>query len=96
MRWAPRVAATMVAVELALNLARGAGSGADGGVLVATLLLLLVGLGVAALSLPIGRGWRSVGFSRLADAVEGMAAVLALPLALLAGGVVEALREVAS
>lgn len=91
-RWAPRAAAGVVVVELA---AVGAGALADGPAL-AVVVALVLALGAVALSVPIGRGWRSVGFSRLADTVETLATVLALPLALVAGGVVEALRLLAS
>ena len=79
-------AAAARAVELAL-----AGAGGSAAVPV-TLALVFGGLGVAALSLAIGKGWRSVGMSRLADALEGLATARALPLALVAAGAVEAFR----
>lgn len=89
-RWAPRVGALVMLVELA---ALGAGGGSATTV---TLVAVAMGLGVAALSLPIGRGWRSVGFSRLADAMEGLATVLALPVALVGAGAIEAFRLMTS
>ena len=88
-RWAPRVCATVLLVEL----------GALGGVsrtVPGMLLALVAGLVVAAVSLPIGRGWRSVGFSRLADAVEKLATVLAFPAAIVAAGAIETIRAAAS
>lgn len=90
--WAPRVGAVALLIELA---ALG-GLAGGGTVALMTALLVAVGLGVAALSLPIGRGWRSVGLSRLADAAEGLATVLALPVALLGAGAVEAFRLMTS
>ncbi|NCT89739.1 hypothetical protein GXB85_02050 [Cellulomonas sp. APG4] len=99
-RWTQRGAAVLLVLELALagGLASAAGTaGAD----VGTLLLVaagvtVLGLLVVWLSLPLGRGWRSVGFSRSADALEGLATVLALPVALLGAGAVEALRTLTS
>ncbi|GEN80904.1 hypothetical protein [Actinotalea fermentans] len=91
-RWAPRAAAGAVVLELA---AVAAGGVADLPA-VAVVAALVLALGAVALSVPIGRGWRSVGFSRLADTVETLATVLALPVALVAGGVIEALRTLAS
>lgn len=91
-RWAPRFAAGALVVELAAF--------AGGGVVelpdVAVPVAVVLALAAAALSVPIGRGWRSVGFSRLADAAETLATVLALPVALVAGGVIEAVRTLAS
>lgn len=89
-RWAPRAGALVVLIELAALGALG------GPVETVTLAVFGLGLGVAALSLPIGRGWRSVGFSRLADAVEGFATVFALPAALVGAGAIEAFRLLTS
>jgi len=90
LRWTPRVGGLLLLVELAVL---GVGSGATVAV---TLAALLAGLVTVALSLPIGRGWRSVGLSRLADAVEGLATVLALPVALVGAGAVDAFRALGS
>lgn len=91
-RWAPRVAAGLVAIVLAVW---GIGLLRERLVL-AVVATVVAGLGAAALSVPIGRGWRSVGFSRLGDTLEGLATVLALPLALVGGGAIEALRTLVS
>jgi hypothetical protein len=88
-RWAPRLGAAAVLVEV------GALAGARADVL-GTVAALVVGLAVAAVSLPVGRGWRSVGVSRLADGFEGLATVLALPAALVAAGAIETFRQVTS
>ncbi|WP_188037851.1 hypothetical protein, partial [Actinotalea sp. JY-7885] len=91
-RWAPRVSAGVLLVELGLLGAAVGGPVA----LVATGTAVGVGLGVAALSLSFGRGWRSVGFSRLADGLEGLSTTLALPVSLVGAGAVEVLRLITS
>ena len=62
---------------------------------VAVAALALV-VGMTALSIVLGRGWQSVVASRLADALEGLAVVLALPAAAVAADVIETLRRVTS
>ena len=91
LHWVPRVAALAVLIELAVL---GGVVVGDAGILV-TIALVALGVGVAVLSLPIGKGWRSVAFSRMADGVESFATVLALPAALLGAGAVEAFRALA-
>jgi len=88
-RWVPRVCAAVLVLEL------GALAEVSPAVL-GTLVALVVGLLVAAVSLPIGRGWRSVGFSRLADMLEKLATVFSLPVALVAAGAIEVFRAAAS
>lgn len=90
-RWAPRLAAVVVAVAVAAVLP-------DDGLLrvaLATAALALVAL-VLALVVPLVRGWRSVPASRAADAVESLVVVLALPAGVVAAGLVQLLRQVAS
>ncbi|MBY0689516.1 hypothetical protein [Microbacterium marinilacus] len=61
--------------------------------LLSALALLVLGAGVAATILPTAKGWRSLGWSRTGDIVEGTLIALA-PAALLYGsGVVEALMR---
>lgn len=91
-RWAPRVAAVALLLELATLGTVGAGDRA----LLGTVVALGLGLGVVALSLPIGRGWRSVGFSRFADVLEALGIALALPAALVAAGAIETFRLLTS
>lgn len=91
-RWAPRVSAALLLVELGVLGAASGGPVATA----ATGAAIGLGLGVSALSVAVGRGWRSVGFSRLADTLEGLSTALALPAALTAAGVVEVLRLVTS
>lgn len=96
-RWTMRGAAVLLVLELAaVTGATAAGASAGGAVLAAAAGVTVVGVLVVWLSLPLGRGWRSVGFSRAADALEGLATVLALPVALLGAGAVEALRTLTS
>lgn len=92
LRWAPRAAAGVVLVELAVIAALGVADLPP----VALVGTMLVALAAALLSVPIGRGWRSVGFSRLADTFEAMLTVLALPVGLVAGGIIEAVRILTS
>lgn len=91
-RWAPRAAAGAVLVELAVVVSVGVADLPPVAV-VGTMVLALL---AAMLSIPIGRGWRSVGFSRLADTFESLLTVLALPVGLVAGGVIEAVRVLTS
>lgn len=91
-RWAPRVAAALVLVELA---ALGAPVlGADAALLAVGCVVLA--LAVSGVGLALGRGWRSVVASRLGDAVEGLGVVLALPAALVAADMIETLRRMTS
>ncbi|SDD09795.1 hypothetical protein SAMN05216410_2819 [Sanguibacter gelidistatuariae] len=54
---------------------------------------IVVGLGLGFLAIPVARGHRSVAFSRLIDAVEGLAVMLALPAALASIGAIELVRS---
>lgn len=91
-RWAPRVAAALVLVELAALV--GPRLGADAVPVAAA--CLVAGLAAAAIGVALGRGWQSVVASRFADAVEGLGVVLALPAALVAADLIETLRRVTS
>jgi len=62
--------------------------GGPGSVLLAMVVLAL-GLALAALSVAVGRGYRSLWAARLADVVELLALVSVLPLALWAAGLVD-------
>jgi len=90
-RWVPRAAAAVVLVELAA----AAPADASWLVPVAVVALVLVA-GMTVLSIVLGRGWRSVVASRLADTLEGLAVVLALPAAAVAADVIETLRRMTS
>ena len=89
LRWAPRAAAGLVVVEVAVALAVAFPplllTVAAGG-------LLVVAFVAAAALVPIARGAASLGWSRLADAFEWLAVVLALPAALLAADGIDVLR----
>lgn len=92
-RWAARTGWVALVLLLAAAPAVGATTVGSGAWAVAPVLL---GLGVAVLSLAYQRGWRSVAWSRAADGLEALATVLALPVALLAAGSVELFRSLAS
>jgi hypothetical protein len=89
LRWAPRAAAAVVVVEIAVALTVAFPplllTIAAGG-------LLAVGLVAAATLVPIARGAASLGWSRLADAFDWLAVALALPAALLAADGIDVLR----
>jgi hypothetical protein len=87
----PRASAALVLVETAAL-------GPVPGDVRMTLAVVAVALALvtAAVALLLLRGWRSVVVSRLADAVESLAVVLALPAAAVAAGLVEILRRVTS
>ncbi|MEV7973576.1 hypothetical protein [Cellulomonas sp. NPDC089187] len=91
-RWAPRVAAGIVLVEGVLLLGPWLGlvGAASAGIAVALALVLV------AVASFLGRGWRSVLASRLADTAESLAMALVLPAALVAVDLIEILRRVTS
>lgn len=86
LRWAPRLGAAIVLLELAGI--RGLAS--KDLILAITVCVVCLGLGIALVSLAIGRGWRSVAMSRFADGIEAICTVFALPVALVAGGALTA------
>ncbi len=90
-RWAPRVAAAVVLLELVLLAGDRLGPPA-----VAGAVAVALAVGCAGLAMPLHRGWRSVGASRLADLVEGLGVVLTLPAALVAVDLIETLRRITS
>ncbi|MFG6492929.1 hypothetical protein [Microbacterium sp. P03] len=89
LRWMPRLAALVVIVVALAAAIRAAGplwlTVAAGGLLVA-------GLALAFLVVPVGRGARSLAWSRFGDVLEWLAVVLALPAGLLAADVIDLLR----
>lgn len=90
-RRAPRAAACAIVVELAV----AAPFVAEGRPVAVGVALA----GAAALSVSavlLGRGRRSVVASRLGDAIEALAVVLALPASLVAADLIETLRRMAS
>lgn len=59
-------------------------------------LAFVIGLAATAGAVALGGGYRSTRLSRAADRVESLSVVLALPLAVVAAGGVEALRRMTS
>jgi hypothetical protein len=88
-RWVPRAAAAAVALEFCIEL--GVGESSAVGLLVAT-GILFVALLIAAASIPLSRGARSIGFSRFADVVEALTTALSFPAAFVAAGLIEIVR----
>lgn len=92
-RWSPRLAAGLVALEFALF----AVSAAPGvAVLVATIVVVLAAVVMAATMVPLTRGFRSLGVSRAADIFESISTALAFPAAFVAAGLIDILRGVVS
>ncbi|KEP75471.1 hypothetical protein HR12_32540 [Microbacterium sp. SUBG005] len=54
--------------------------------------ILVVALGAALLIVPVGRGLRSLGWSRTGDVFEALATALSLPAGMLAAGAIEVAR----
>lgn len=94
LRWAPRAAAAVVVVEIAVALTVAASTTGSGPLLltIAAGGLLAIGLVAAGTLVPISRGAASLGWSRLADAFDWLAVALALPAALLAADGIDLLR----
>ncbi|MFF2052867.1 hypothetical protein ACFVU2_14790 [Leifsonia sp. NPDC058194] len=91
LRWVPRAAAGVVvlSVVVAATLASGAL-----GLSVAAAGLLVIGIATAAVLVAVGRGASSLFWSRLADLVEALCVVFALPAGLVAAGVIDLMRGV--
>lgn len=89
LRWVPRAAAAVVALEAAVAIAVVLPAPIP---LVISLGLAAVGLGVIAALGPVARGARSLGWSRFADFGEWIAVALALPAGLVAADAVDLVR----
>ncbi len=91
LRWVPRAAAAVVvlSVVVAAILASGAL-----GLSVAAAGLLVIGIATSAVLVAVGRGASSLFWSRLADRVEALCVVFALPAGLVAAGVIDLMRGV--
>jgi hypothetical protein len=88
-RWSPRAGAGLVGLEFALSSA-GTMSSTTLGITAA--VLLVIALIVAAISIPLSRGARSLGISRFGDIGEGMSVLLSFPAAFVASGLIDILR----
>jgi hypothetical protein len=92
-RWAPRIGAALVALEFALAEALRQPATVT---LLAGVAVLVIALAIAAMSIPIARGSRSIGVSRFADIAEALATVVAFPAAFAAAGLIDILRGTVS
>lgn len=93
LRWVPRAAAAVVVIAVAIGVSAALGIVA---LLVTAGVLLVFGLVVAIILVPIGRGARSLVWSRLGDFFEFLAVALSFPAALLAADMLTALRGMMS
>ncbi|GAB3607788.1 hypothetical protein GCM10027413_31970 [Conyzicola nivalis] len=93
LRWVPRAACGVVVLVAAIAVSTMFG---DLVVLVVAAGLLVTGIVAAVLLVPIGRGARSLAWSRLADVLEWLAVALSLPAGLLAADVLTAVRGMMS
>ncbi len=92
-RWVPRAGAALVLAQLtALALL----SMQEGGMLIAALSVILVGLCMVGAIVPVSRGIRSLSLSRFADIAETLTTALALPAACVAANLIEIVRGMVS
>ena len=91
-RWSPRLAAAAVAAFATPVVTAALG---DSGVLAAA-GAVIIAIAVAVALVPIARGVRSLGVSRVADILEFLSTVLSLPAALLAANAIEVVRRLVS
>ncbi|MDU0325925.1 hypothetical protein RWH43_04060 [Microbacterium sp. KSW2-21] len=89
LRWVARVGAAVVVAAVLAALVPTISSGL---LVVVAGLLLVGGLGAALLVVPVGRGLRSLGWSRTGDVFEALATAFSLPAGMLAAGAVEIAR----
>ena len=88
-RWMPRAAAVVVVLCLVVGALGGVGTDL---VVAGAVVLLVAGVVAAAVTVPVGRGARSLRWSRVADMLESLTVALALPAGLLAAGLIDLLR----
>lgn len=93
LRTPPRVATVIGLIVLAIILALGA---QGQWIWLVAAVLAAVGAVIAVLSVSLARGNRSLGWSRMGDALDSLAIALVLPAGLLAAGTLELLRGVLS
>ncbi|KQR88676.1 hypothetical protein ASF96_02550 [Microbacterium sp. Leaf179] len=89
LRWVERAGAAVVLASVLVALLPAISSGL---LVVIAGICLAVGLGCALLTVPIGRGFRSLGWSRTGDVFEALATALSLPAGMLAAGAIEIAR----
>jgi hypothetical protein len=93
LRWVPRAAAAVVVLVAVIGVATMFG---ESTVLIVAGGLLVTGIGAAAALVPIGRGARSLAWSRTADFFEWISVALSFPAALLAADALSIVRGMMS
>jgi hypothetical protein len=93
LRWVPRAAAAIVVLVAVIGVST---MFAESAVLILAGVLLVIGIGAAAALVPIGRGARSLVWSRTADFFEWISVVLSFPAALLAADALSIVRGMMS
>lgn len=93
LRWVPRAAAAVIVIEVAFAVGFAA---APLALTIAAIGVLALGLLAAVVVVPISRGAASLVWSRMADAFEFLAVVLAMPAAFLAADALDSLRGMMS
>lgn len=89
LRWVPRAASGIILLVMTMAVVRELGAVLP---IVIAATLLTVGIVAAATVVPIARGARSLGWSRLADVFESLAVAFSFPAGLLAADILTALR----
>lgn len=89
LRWMPRAAGGVVIAVVVVTAAR---TMAPLPLSIGAALLLVAGVATAFGVVPVGRGARSLGWSRLGDVIEWVAVVLSLPAGLVAADVLDLVR----
>jgi hypothetical protein len=88
-RWMPRAAAVVVIVALVTAALGQVGTDL---IVAGSVVLLAGGVVIAAVTVAVGRGARSLRWSRVGDVLESLTVAFALPAGLLAAGVLDVLR----
>jgi len=88
-RWMPRAAVAAIVVSLAVAAWQKVGTDL---VVTGIVVLLAAALVIAAVIVPVGRGARSLRWSRVGDILESITVAFALPAGLLAAGIVDLVR----
>jgi hypothetical protein len=93
LRWVPRATATFVTLVMVVTFALDSSDTVRSALAAAMMVAAIL---AAVLIVPVGKGASSLVWSRLGDTFEALSVALALPMGLLAAGIVESMRMVMS